>query len=649
MNKFWLSLFCFGCTTSSGTVAPDAVSAIVDPSRTTHFFDLPFPSDDMLDGSGHINLDAYPQAPSDVTRDVIGGWANRISKTSQGFANHGAVYFRFEGALELPSVLTGSPEDPVLLIDTETGELIPLTLRFTEEAGEDPFLADNLLAFAPALGYPPRPGATLVAVVMESAGASAADGWTAPTQVEDALSLAEVDGHPAVATIFTVQNTTGELAALYADVDDRLGENPDWGDIQWQRVTHLDYSPGLTESGEEATLATVTFENGDTEVAFLYGMDNGENDHSHDLLNDWPMAVYQASIPTHNYSGLADRPYMKPGLQHIFDTNEESGWIDFENGMPSSEPDTEMVRLVLSIPKDETGAPIENAPIVVWDHGTGGHAYNSVQRVNVHDDGPQLAERFARAGFAIVGRDAPLYGTRFPLIDEGFSGGSLGFYNVVNLPAFRDNQRQTAVDGHTVRRFIDTGMNNSLTAGSIDTDRVRRFGHSLGSVTSNLGVAPEPDVWESVFLSGTGGVLSHYFLDTGLIDDLGNEFVEQIFTLFQVAPPDPITAPAVLGAALGLPESSWGKIDRLHPSITLFQWTMDPSDPMSVARDEQLPATVFIGIDDHQVPNFTSYALATALPDATVITVEASWDYDPHMVLHREAEGHDVLSDWLEN
>jgi hypothetical protein len=76
---------------------------------------------------------------------------------------------------------------------------------------------------------------------------------------------------------------------------------------------------------------------------------------------------------------------------------------------------------------------------------------------------------------------------------------------------------------------------------------------------------------------------------------------------------------------------------------------MDPSDPMSVARDEQLPATVFIGIGDHQVPNFTSYALATALPDATVITLEASWDYDPHMVLHRETEGHDVLSDWLEN
>ena len=45
------------------------------------------------------------------------------------------------------------------------------------------------------------------------------------------------------------------------------------------------------------------------------------------------------------------------------------------------------------------------------------------------------------AGWAVVGRDADLYGQRYPLIDEGF-GASLGFYNVVNPPAFRDNLRR---------------------------------------------------------------------------------------------------------------------------------------------------------------------------------------------------------------
>ena len=103
----------------------------------------------------------------------------------------------------------------------------------------------------------------------------------------------------------------------------------------------------------------------------------------------------------------------------------------------------------------------------------------------------------------------------------------------------------------------------------------------------------------------------------------------------------------MLGAVLGLDMEDWHRIDRLHPVMTLFQWTMDPSDPMSLAAYEEVPATVVIGIGDHQVPNFTSHAIATALPQDTVVEIPASWEYDPHMVLHREAAGHDLLSAWL--
>lgn len=640
-----LHVLLLGCAAPDGSIKTDAVAAIVDPERSSHFFDAPFPSDDLMDGSHHVDLSAFPETPSEVTRGVISGWARRVGLTSQGFANNGAAYFRFEGPLDLPTVLSGTPDDPVLLIDVETGERIPLALRFTQSAGDDPFLADNLLAFAPALGRPPRSGATLAAIVMESAGAKAAEGWQAPDAVLDVLKRSGVTGRPAVATVYTVQDATGELAALYDHVDDAMGASPDWSAVVFKRITHIDFAQGLTPSEEEATIVTTTFEDGSQELAHMYANEDGV--HAHDLLNEWPMAVYQAEIPVYNYSGLADRPYMSPGLSHLFDTDRETGWIDFVDGMPAHAPDEEPMRIILSIPKDADDEPIWDAPIVMWDHGTGGSAMNSVQRLNRHDNGLAVASRFSDAGFAVIGRDAPLYGTRFDLIDEGFSGGSLGFYNVVNLPAFRDNQRQTAVDGHVLRRFITEGLNSTLTAGSIDTTRVRRLGHSLGSLTTNLGVAPEPDEYESIFLSGTGGVLSHYFLDTGLIDDIGTDLVDQIFALFQVAAPDPITAPSVFGAALGIPEEGWDNIDRLHPTITLFQWTMDPSDPMSVARDEATPATVFIGIGDHQVPNFTSYALHTALPDSKVVTVEATSEYDPHVVLHREELGFDALSEWL--
>ena len=645
MIRISLITFLSACASSEGTESGDAVAAIVNPERPEHYFDMPFPSDDFLDGAMHMDLSGYPETPSEVLAGVIDGWARRIGQTSQGFANHGAAYFRFEGPLDLPTVMEGKADDPLLLIDVDTGELIPLAVQFTSSAAGDPFMADNLLAFAPALGHPPRSGATLAAVVMSSAGAKPAKGWEPPPSVLEALEKAGVEGRAAVATVYTVQNAVGELATLYADVDEHLAERVDWGEVQWKRITHLDYAQGQTPSGEDATIVTTTYADGSTGVVHMYA--NTAAVHSHEMLEDWPMAVYEAHLPVFNYSGLADRPYMNPGLGHIFDTDRNSGWINFTDGLPAQEPEEEMMRIIISLPKDDAGEPILDAPIAMYDHGTGGAAINSVQRINRHDDGHAVATRWAEAGWAVIGRDAPLYGARYDLIDEGYSGGSLGYYNIVNLPAFRDNQRQTAVDGHVLLRFIKEGLNDSLPAGSIDPGQIRRIGHSLSSVTTNLGVAPEPDEYESIFLSGTGGVLSHYFLDTGLIEDFGNELVDQIFTLFQVDPPDPITAPAVLGAALGLPEESWDNVNRLHPAMLLFQWTMDPGDPMSVARHEAVPATVFIGIDDRQVPTFTSYALATALPDSQIVTVEATWDYDPHMVLHREVAGHDALSAWL--
>ena len=275
------------------------------------------------------------------------------------------------------------------------------------------------------------------------------------------------------------------------------------------------------------------------------------------------------------------------------------------------------------------------------------HAYHSVQRLNVHDQGKGWADVLANARVAVIGRDAPLYGQRFDLIDAGYAGGSLGYYNVVNLPAFRDNQRQTALDGHILIRFIQTGLNASIPAGRVKTKGLRRFGHSLGSVTTNLGLAMDPQAHSGALLSGTGGVLSHYFLDTGLIDDIGPELIGQLFSLFGATTPETVTAPKAMGAALGLPESAWDGIDRLHPVITLFQWTMDPGDPMSVARDEQVPTRLIVPIGDHQVPNFTTWALATAMPDVTVVECQPLWDYDPHYCMHREAEGLQILSEWL--
>ena len=640
MLTLTLLLLAPGCR-DDGKEDAAGVPAVYDPSRSEHYFDQPFPSDALADVEGRPDLSGFPTSEVPITADLVGGWAARLEQTAQGFGNNSAAYFRFEAPLDLPTSTDGAPDDPVLLVGLDTPELLPLELRFIEDPGSDPFYGANTLAMAPALGHPPRPGERYAAVVMTAAGAASPDDYAPPDGVADALAAVGVDGAVAIATTFTVQDTTGQLRALFDDADSRL---PDWGGVAFKRVVRLTYSQGLTASGQDATIATAAFEDGTSNAAFLAPL-GAVGEHEVDLL-EWPMAVYEAQVPTLNYQGLDDRPYMSPGITHITDVDLFTGWIDFHAGAPARAPEAETMRVVVSLPLGEDGQPIQDAPVVMYDHGTGGHAYHSVQRRNLNDDGLGIAEALAEAGVGIIGRDASLYGTRYPLIDEGF-GASLGYYNIVNLPAFRDNERQTAVDGHLLLRFIQDGLNDRLPAGSVAPDRVLRLGHSLGSVTTNLGVSAEPEAFESVLLSGSGGVFALYFLDTGLLGSIDTSLLDTLFALVDADPPDEITPATALGALLGLDEEDWAHVDRLHPVMTLFQWTMDPGDPMSVARDQSAPSTVFIGVGDYQVPNPTSEGLSVALPDPTVLYCEASYDYDPHYCLYREPEGVDAVRAWL--
>ena len=626
------------------------VTPIYDPSRPTHYFDYPFPTDELLTADGTPDLTGYPVIGTDVALPVVDGWRTRVESVAQGFGNNTAAYFRFSGVLPVPPSTNGSPYDSLLMVDMDTGELLPLDVQFITDPGEDTTLAENLLTFAPQLGHPPRSGARMAAVVMSSAGVVPLEG-SVPAGVTEALALAGVSGTPAVATVYTVQDVTSQLQQLVADADTRFDAETDpWAGVALKRVTQMDYTQGLTPSGNEATILEVTFEDGTTERSYQSPLTADTGTHTVDM-NDWPMVVYQAQVPVWNYSGFDDMPYMSPGISHLYDSARVSGWIDFENGLLTAVPEADTTRVTISIPKDTDGNPIENARVLMYDHGTGGTAYHAVQRRNKYDDCDALARVLADEGWAIVGRDQPLYGTRYPLIDEGY-GASLGFYNIVNLPAFRDNQRQGAIEALQVKRFLTEGLNGSLaatsTGGSIDTAApMRRLGHSLGSVTVNLGTAATADQWEATFLSGTGGVFTHYFLDTGLIDQFDTSLLSTLFTLFEAETPDVITAPAALGAALGLPEGDWDQIDRMHPIIQLFQWTMDPSDPMAVVRDQTVPSLVFLGEGDYQVPNFTTEALDVGLPDSQLVRCSASYDYDPHWCLHREADGPAVLRAWL--
>ena len=323
------------------------VTPIYDPSRPTHYFDYPFPTDELLTADGTPDLTGYPVIGTDVALPVVDGWRTRVESVAQGFGNNTAAYFRFSGVLPVPTTTDGSPYDSLLMVDMDTGELLPLDVQFITDPGEDTTLAENLLSFAPQLGHPPRSGARMAAVVMSSAGVVPLEG-AVPAGVTEALALAGVSGTPAVATVYTVQDVTGQLQQLVADADTRFDAETDpWAGVALKRVTRMDYTQGLTPSGNEATILEVTFEDGTTERSYQSPLTADTGTHTVDM-NDWPMVVYQAQVPVWNYSGFDDMPYMSPGLSHLYDSARVSGWIDFENGLLTAVPEADTCLLYTS-------------------------------------------------------------------------------------------------------------------------------------------------------------------------------------------------------------------------------------------------------------------------------------------------------------
>ncbi len=616
------------------TPTADLPQAIVAPDRSGHWLDRPFPAEELILADGTLDLSSFPDAPSSIAAALTRGWAGQASEATHAFSGQAAVYLRFDGPLELADSYLGLPTDPVQLVSLDSGDRVPIDLRVFAQT-DDPFLADGVLAIAPAVGAALRSGERYAAIVDDSV-ARPADGWTPPAGVPETA---------AAATVFPVQDSTGELRALAAAADAFLDADPDLLVPDGLRlVTHLSYAQGFTPSGNAATVATVTFEDGATELTYL-GPDEDVPPIDVDLTT-WPMAVYQATIHTVAFQGLADQPYASPGLGLLTDFDRRhDGWIAFNaDGALLSTPEPEPMRIVIQVPR--TGA--EHA-VMTWDHGTGGHAYSAVQRMKGDDDGLAVATRLADAGVVVVGRDQPLYGLRYPLIDEGF-GSSLGFYNIVNLPAFRDNQRQAAVDHGVLRRFVRDVLPDLLPEGAVDPDRLGTFGHSLGSVTAHLGQAAAGDDGALAALqSGTGGYFTYYVLQTGLLAG-DNEVVTTIGGLVGEELPADATPGEVLAAVLGLPQSEWAELDRFHPVIGLFQLIMDPSDALSVARDQARPETVILGYGDLQVPEASTRALLYGTPDPTLVECWPEGDYDGHLCAFRETVGLDAFADfgaWL--
>ncbi|MCK6508813.1 hypothetical protein L6R29_02455 [Myxococcota bacterium] len=272
--------------------------------------------------------------------------------------------------------------------------------------------------------------------------------------------------------------------------------------------------------------------------------------------------------------------------------DEKTGFFSYEkDGTPIYK--MEELRFALAWPKSafEDGALRERPlPIVLYAHGTGGD-YQSFISDNT-------AERLARMGIVSLGIDQVMHGNRgrkLGSVDLDFL-----FFNALNLPAARDNVRQSALDYHWLVRLMQTftlahdGHNLR-----IDPKRIWFMGHSQGGLIGPLFLAFEHKV-PAAFLSAPGALLVGMLLSK-------NE------------PKDPIEIPAVIsylvcdGDAAKTP---------FHPVFSVLQSLLDPADPVNygplILAEDRPPMQFFMtkGNTDNYAPPavFDPLAVAMKLP-----------------------------------
>ena len=128
----------------------------------------------------------------------------------------------------------------------------------------------------------------------------------------------------------------------------------------------LSYVQGETPDGNPATVSTITYDGGQSTTHYLYPAP-AVGDVTLDLVNEWPMEVWETEIDTASFRDLTEQPWSRSGAGLLLDfERREGGWIDFDgDNVLQARPFAEPMRVVIQVPKTE--GPYS---VMTWDHGT---------------------------------------------------------------------------------------------------------------------------------------------------------------------------------------------------------------------------------------------------------------------------------------
>ena len=522
----------------------------------------PFPSDRLLDSTGHVQVtgnligaDLPPDTKFDVARSLSNTVAQQLTVLT-GFSNYAPIRIKTDRAVTVSEL---APGDVTVLQLDDLSSATPVTVTAVtpDESGDYAIEIQPTAPLKPktrfvytvtrgaardSSGHSLVPSAELNAALHGNGpGETATTTWRATlSPVLSALNQrfgTSIDDIAAI-DFFTTQPTTDDLVAikdLFAN-----GTLPPADPV-------LDHSviPGVNVG---------IFPEGTPEFTSLIGSSTSTN-------------VSEVVIGTFD-----SYDFRTP--DGVFDPAKVSGAVT---------PPVNHLDFYMTVPK--TPPPEGGYPITIFGHGLGGSGRDTVFVSQIIGDAPMMA----------IGISDVSHGTR---------GNFLNFFDFVNGFVTRDNFRQTIADYLQLARMV-----RHTTVAPFDTvnkDAVRYLGVSLGGIVGTLYMGVDPDVRVGM-LSVPGGGLPNILTSQAI-----GQLLKPVIALTVQIPLDDPQFPVFLYRYFLL--AQWF-VDPADP-INTAPYMINPTP-----RLPGVPPKLILmheGIVDNVVPNATTDALAAAmgLPDA---------------------------------
>jgi pimeloyl-ACP methyl ester carboxylesterase len=516
------------------------------------FFDSPFPS---LLRTLEGGTPDYSSLPNPKGQAIVTAMIEASTVLIDGASPNGAIYFGLTAALDPVSLpdLEGSltPEAAVFLVDVDPesptrGQRTPARVHQVLEA-HDGYVDPPVLVVQPLFGFPLRERTRYAAVV--TTGVLAADGEPLATP-------------PLMAEILADQ-VDGPIVEAYAPLLALLDEQA----FPREQVAAATVFRTLNATGELRALREHLYEAQPVPEIVSLELAKEKDDY---LLYYGRLLIrnFQSGVPPYTSGG--GFAYGAEGLPVSFEEE-----IDFS----------------LSVPRAPAATPGGGVPVLLYSHGTGG-SFKSVYSGDV-------ARHMAGIGYACVGIDQPLHGTRW----VGSSNSAmleLAAFNFLNPEAGATGFREAALELVQITRLVREGPAITLPGAeraplAFSPDHVVFFGHSQGGLVGPPFLAIEPHVRAGVISAG-GGVLLETILyrENGLATATIREMVASFLKIEDA-----------------------DSLERWHPVLTLVQNMTDLTDPINYAGRVNQPGNrkhimQTMGLDDGYTPPETAENLALA-------------------------------------